>query len=493
MNRKKISPDLQMKVRQYLKFIWQEELTQNAEMEAGIIGKLSKTLKDELYTEANGYILNKFSMFFANFSEQMLKNLMYHMRDARFNPGEVIFSENENDDCEIFFLIKGEVQITSNSINRFRSYVKRTMSNLKDGSILGEMGFFTGQTRSVSALSKDFTSLLYIRREDFLTTLKKFPQDYERYCQIRDQISLNRNYLPLNLKCMACKQYDHLAIHCPLLHFNKEYFMMKHAVLTQQKERHFLKRRKTKEKNVLNLLEKIQKAAFLFNENTNINMEENNLCERFDTKNDDYEIPNEPRIMINGESPCEKPDFQIEDDNRKMKTLAIPKKDLRKLSVDSSVEMSASNIYPNKVNVTMKNEDFERFHVFHYYYPEFNDQRLLTNITLSPINNYNNSMKTKFLNFFLDKDDPSMEHQLLMLRKYQEFFNLQEIFEIKKLKNSYFFGEKKQEESPKGRNLWSFYNLVYEALTNEPFKRKMALKKKQAQKTKKKLNKNMLI
>jgi len=102
-------------------------------------------------------------------------------------------------------------------------------------------------------------------------------------------------------------------------------------------------------------------------------------------------------------------------------------------------------------------------------------------------------MKTKFLNFFLDKDDPSMEHQLLMLRKYQEFFNLQEIFEIKKLKNSYFFGEKKQEESPKGRNLWSFYNLVYEALTNEPFKRKMALKKKQAQKTKKKLNKNMLI
>lgn len=40
MNRKKITPNLQMKVRQYLKFIWQEELTQDSQMEEAILGKL---------------------------------------------------------------------------------------------------------------------------------------------------------------------------------------------------------------------------------------------------------------------------------------------------------------------------------------------------------------------------------------------------------------------------------------------------------------------
>ena len=84
--------NLQMKIREYLRFIWKEEFTQNADMEEQIINKLSKTLKEELFLEANGKILNKYPMFFANFSESFLRQLMYKMKEVRHTPEDLIFS-----------------------------------------------------------------------------------------------------------------------------------------------------------------------------------------------------------------------------------------------------------------------------------------------------------------------------------------------------------------------------------------------------------------
>ena len=53
MDKKNIDYNLQMKIREYLRFIWQEESTQNAEIETEIINKLSKSLKSELINESN--------------------------------------------------------------------------------------------------------------------------------------------------------------------------------------------------------------------------------------------------------------------------------------------------------------------------------------------------------------------------------------------------------------------------------------------------------
>lgn len=96
MERKKVDYNLQMKIREYLRFIWKEEFTQNAEMEQLIINKLSKSLKEELFLEANGKILNKYPLFFANFSENFLRQLMYKMKEVRHTPEDLIFSVNLN-------------------------------------------------------------------------------------------------------------------------------------------------------------------------------------------------------------------------------------------------------------------------------------------------------------------------------------------------------------------------------------------------------------
>lgn len=91
MERKGISLNLQMKIREYLRFIWKEELTQNQKIEDKIINTLSKSLKEELFLEAHGSILNKHPIFFANFSDNTLRLLMYKMQEIRLTPEDQIF------------------------------------------------------------------------------------------------------------------------------------------------------------------------------------------------------------------------------------------------------------------------------------------------------------------------------------------------------------------------------------------------------------------
>jgi len=91
MEKKNIDHILQMKIREYLRFIWEEESTQNVEIEKEIIDKLSKSLRSELIFESYGQILQKFPLFFANFSEKFLTELMYEIKEVRNIPEDTIF------------------------------------------------------------------------------------------------------------------------------------------------------------------------------------------------------------------------------------------------------------------------------------------------------------------------------------------------------------------------------------------------------------------
>ena len=92
MEKKKIGYNLQMKIREYLRFIWQEESMQNAEIEVDIINKLSRSLKYELIFESYGQLLSKCPLFFANFSEKCLSELMYEIKEIRNIPEDSIFT-----------------------------------------------------------------------------------------------------------------------------------------------------------------------------------------------------------------------------------------------------------------------------------------------------------------------------------------------------------------------------------------------------------------
>jgi len=100
MEKKNVDYDLQMKIREYLKFIWQDESIQNTDIEGEIISKLSNSLRSELIFESYGQVLKKTPLFFANFSEKFLGELMYEIKEVRNLPEDSIFIVNS---LELFY------------------------------------------------------------------------------------------------------------------------------------------------------------------------------------------------------------------------------------------------------------------------------------------------------------------------------------------------------------------------------------------------------
>ena len=240
MTRKNINRDLQMRIREYLRFIWKEENTQNLEDEQKIIGLLSNSLREELLIEAYGDILKKYPMFFANFTEKSLRKVVSIIKDIKLFPEEKIFNENEEDDLSIYFIMKGKVELFTDS--------GVIVKELSVGEHFGEIAFFSGKVRKLSAKSKDFTTLFSINRNEFIQVLMKNSDDFEKFCMIKDQMVLYENYFPLKLHCYSCNQIGHLTHQCPLIHFiaDKEkiikkynfYFDQDRAVFSRSRWKH---------------------------------------------------------------------------------------------------------------------------------------------------------------------------------------------------------------------------------------------------------------
>jgi len=50
-----------------------------------------------------------------------------------------------------------------------------------------------------------------------MLTIQKFSDDYEKYCQIIDEINLNDNWNKLKKKCVSCDRPGHNIINCDLI------------------------------------------------------------------------------------------------------------------------------------------------------------------------------------------------------------------------------------------------------------------------------------
>ena len=92
MLRKNIDKDLNMRVREYLKFLWSEKKAKQSEQELEIINTLNEHLREELLLEAYGGIFKAFPMFYHNFSEKSLKRTLTFLKEKRFMPGDIIFT-----------------------------------------------------------------------------------------------------------------------------------------------------------------------------------------------------------------------------------------------------------------------------------------------------------------------------------------------------------------------------------------------------------------
>lgn len=117
-----------------------------------------------------------------------------------FSTDELIFLDKaKNDDDDALYIIKeGEVELF---INNPKKHIRTStiLAKLREGAVFGQYAFITGDGRTCSARSTTYTTLYKVKRGRFLNRLLKFEADYERFCQLKEQVLLG-------------KQLDHLVI-----------------------------------------------------------------------------------------------------------------------------------------------------------------------------------------------------------------------------------------------------------------------------------------
>ncbi|CAD8066035.1 unnamed protein product [Paramecium sonneborni] len=219
MSKNKIQFELQTRIRSYLEYIWQEEQNMNDEEVSSLICKLSSNLQEELQYQLRGNILSSCKVMVKTFSEKMIKTLLGQMEEQSFSPEERIITLNQLDDSSLYIITKGEVEIIFEGFNNLNERIQRnSLKFLYQGDYFGEFSFFTGQLRKATAISRAFTKVFKIKRENFIKILQSYPNDYEKYCQLNHTL-LHQDYSALQVTCYSCQSNQHLIDKCNYLHY----------------------------------------------------------------------------------------------------------------------------------------------------------------------------------------------------------------------------------------------------------------------------------
>ncbi|KAL4509354.1 hypothetical protein ABPG72_018285 [Tetrahymena utriculariae] len=240
--------------------------------EKEILAKLNPTLVKEILIAANKNIISNFTLFTEQFTEEVLDKIYTNLEEETYAPRQIIISSqnvNEEELC-IYFVVSGKVQIfeildkkeiqtvsklmnKSKEIEKYASkhrmitqkslgelhhnerMFKETKDNyeiktkkfkkiiniLTKGQAFGEYGFFTGMGNDYMAQSQNFTTVMKIKRNKFLEILQGHPQEYERFCEIRDKILNERE--DNMFYCYLCDGNDHKTMECNKVFFDKYY------------------------------------------------------------------------------------------------------------------------------------------------------------------------------------------------------------------------------------------------------------------------------
>lgn len=137
--------------------------------------------------------------FLSELTQKYLQKMTYVLDDF-------IFIEKDKAEMQ-YFIINGKVAMLQKITHTF-------LTDLGKDSGFGELGMLTGQPRSLSAKSRDFTEVLVIRRDDFYRVKEDYLSAARAFKKIRVSVLLKGDYRILNLHCYLCNKKNHLALKC---------------------------------------------------------------------------------------------------------------------------------------------------------------------------------------------------------------------------------------------------------------------------------------
>ncbi|KAL4474218.1 hypothetical protein ABPG72_001757 [Tetrahymena utriculariae] len=266
MIQRSISKKNQIKMMHYLEYLLRKS-QKNDEGSVKLLDDVPISLKNSLFQDFFGKILTSNKYIPNHLSHSFINQLSQSMEEVIIQPGKQFIQEGEIQ-SKVYFLIKGQIEIFITSRKQECVLQKYTTKGID----ICLKSAFTNQPISYSVKSSSEQLILaYFEMEKFLEIIKQYPEDYESFCQWRDELILKEHQL--TFKCKSCKNIDHELDECPLINLK----LPKQKIINQNffeetQERFYVQRKKyifkaLKSKGLVNLKLKqyrifLTKAAF---------------------------------------------------------------------------------------------------------------------------------------------------------------------------------------------------------------------------------------
>ncbi|EGR33240.1 hypothetical protein IMG5_058280, partial [Ichthyophthirius multifiliis] len=180
-----VNNNLIVKIKKNFEYLYKEQV-KKYEVHQSLLDNLNSTLKKEVQKEIYYKILLQQKFFKLNFTDDFIKELATHIKQKNLMPEEVVF-DFENINQNLYFIIKGQIQIYVDSNNS-----PKLVQVFEKGKIFSQNSLFNSEPSIYKAVSKNVANLAYLNQQDFIQVIKAFPQDYEKYCMIKDQYNINQ-------------------------------------------------------------------------------------------------------------------------------------------------------------------------------------------------------------------------------------------------------------------------------------------------------------
>ncbi|MDB5048869.1 MAG: transcriptional regulator, Crp/Fnr family [Fibrobacteres bacterium] len=108
---------------------------------------------------------------FSALDDPQLNTIAQMIIEKSFRKGDIILMEDDESNQSLFIIAKGEVKVVLTAEDGREAI----LASLKEGDFFGEMALLDGEPRSATVRAVEESRLLTIRREDFMSAMKKQP------------------------------------------------------------------------------------------------------------------------------------------------------------------------------------------------------------------------------------------------------------------------------------------------------------------------------
>ncbi|CAD8077225.1 unnamed protein product [Paramecium sonneborni] len=206
---------------------------------------IKESLRQQIIYQDKMKHLRQFNLF-NKLSRQSLSNLTNIIEIQYYRNEEIIINQDELDDCSIYIIKSGQVEISFKNSKNGMIGIKLLGIN----ECFGQIGFLTGLARSASVRSIGESCIYKLERSNFQQIIQNNNNDKELVNVIRNEIIFSNEYGIVGMKCYNCQCSNHLIQNCPQLHLEvqKELVILDLLAPSDQK-RHKFKRRDAKSSN----------------------------------------------------------------------------------------------------------------------------------------------------------------------------------------------------------------------------------------------------